>query len=160
MRMNRRNALIGLGTLSVGGGALFGSGAFSQVDADRTVTVSVTGDASALLELDLDTTYNGISDSSTGNAIQIDIEQLNDDAITTFDDALTVTNNGNQDVDLTVTNSPDALTFEDGGGTDIEGTPQAITADGGSLDITIEVDLVNNAVPADQDVTFEATDNS
>lgn len=157
MRMNRRNALIGLGTLSVGGGALFGSGAFSQVDADRTVTVSVTGDASALLALDLDTAYNGISDGSTGNAIQIDITQLNDDAITTFADVLTVTNNGSQDVDLTVTNSPAALTFEDGGGTDIEGTPQTLTANGGSLAITIEVDLVNNAVPADQDVTFQAT---
>lgn len=157
MTMNRRNVLIGLGATAAGGGAILGSGAFSQVEADRTVTVSTTGDASALLGLDLDTSYNGIADGGSGDAIQIDISQLNDNAITTFEDVLTVTNNGSQDVNLTVTNVPTALTFEDSGGTDIEGTPQTLTSGGGSIDITIEVDLVNESVPSDQDVKFDAT---
>jgi len=43
--MNRRNVLTGLGGLAISGGALFGSGAFTSVSAERTVEVNVvTGD--------------------------------------------------------------------------------------------------------------------
>lgn len=47
MDMNRRNVLIGLGTAAVGTGAAFGSGAFTQVEADRTVSVGVADDSNA-----------------------------------------------------------------------------------------------------------------
>ncbi|VTT87317.1 unnamed protein product [Halorubrum sp. DM2] len=46
---NRRNVLIGLGGLVAGGGALIGTGAFTTVEAERTVTVNTAGDSSALL---------------------------------------------------------------------------------------------------------------
>jgi len=39
MDMNRRNVLIGMGGLAVGGGALLGSGAFTSVSAERDVEV-------------------------------------------------------------------------------------------------------------------------
>lgn len=39
--MNRRNVLTGLGGLAISGGALFGSGAFTSVEAERTVEVNV-----------------------------------------------------------------------------------------------------------------------
>ena len=39
--MNRRNVLTGLGGLAIGGGALFGTGAFTSVEAQRTVEVNV-----------------------------------------------------------------------------------------------------------------------
>ncbi|MGB9930275.1 hypothetical protein [Haloarcula amylolytica] len=39
--MNRRNVLTGLGGLAISGGALFGSGAFTSVEAQRTVDVNV-----------------------------------------------------------------------------------------------------------------------
>jgi len=39
--MNRRNVLTGLGGLAISGGALFGSGAFTSVNAERTVEVNV-----------------------------------------------------------------------------------------------------------------------
>jgi len=43
--MNRRNVLTGLGGLAISGGALFGTGAFTSVEAERTVEVNVvTGD--------------------------------------------------------------------------------------------------------------------
>jgi hypothetical protein len=40
--MNRRNVLTGLGGLAISGGALFGTGAFTSVSAERTVEVNVT----------------------------------------------------------------------------------------------------------------------
>jgi len=39
--LNRRSLLTGLGGLAVGGGALFGSGAFTSVDATRSLEVNV-----------------------------------------------------------------------------------------------------------------------
>jgi len=39
--LNRRNVLIGMGGLAIGGGALLGSGAFTTVEADRDVQVNV-----------------------------------------------------------------------------------------------------------------------
>jgi len=44
MGMNRRNVLTGLGGLAIGGGALFGSGAFTSVEAARDVEVNVIVD--------------------------------------------------------------------------------------------------------------------
>jgi len=41
--MNRRNVLTGLGGLAISGGALFGSGAFTSVEATRSVEVNVFG---------------------------------------------------------------------------------------------------------------------
>lgn len=41
MKLSRRNVLAGIGGLAVGGGALLGSGAFSSVEAQRTVDVNV-----------------------------------------------------------------------------------------------------------------------
>jgi hypothetical protein len=46
MKLNRRTALAGLGGLAVGGGVLLGSGAFSSVEAQRTVEVNVVTDTS------------------------------------------------------------------------------------------------------------------
>lgn len=94
MAMNRRNVLIGLGAIAAGGGAAFGSGAFSQVEADRAATFSVTNDGSALLGLSGDGNY--VSESDTGTAgqstIQFEFTNLNDDARSTFEDVLTITN--------------------------------------------------------------------
>ena len=45
MTMNRRNVIVGLGTIVAGGGAALGSGAFSTADAERTLDVNVVTDA-------------------------------------------------------------------------------------------------------------------
>jgi len=47
--MNRRSILLGFGTAAAGAGAVFGSGAFTQVQADRDLTVRVDEDSNALL---------------------------------------------------------------------------------------------------------------
>ena len=50
--MDRRKFLVGLGSASVGGSALVGSGAFSRVDAQRAVTIQVAEDPDAYLGMD------------------------------------------------------------------------------------------------------------
>ena len=44
--------LVGLSGIVIGGGALVSTGAFTSVQAERTVSVETTGDASALLTLE------------------------------------------------------------------------------------------------------------
>lgn len=51
MKLNRRNVIFGLGTVVAGGGVAFGTGAFSQVEADRTITVDVNDDQNAFVSI-------------------------------------------------------------------------------------------------------------
>jgi len=44
MKLNRRNTIIGLGTIVAGGGAALGSGAFSSTEATRDLEVNVVTD--------------------------------------------------------------------------------------------------------------------
>jgi len=50
--MKRRTLLLGIGTIVGGGSYVFGTGAFSQTEARRTVTISTAGDAEAYLRLE------------------------------------------------------------------------------------------------------------
>ncbi|WP_135822767.1 hypothetical protein [Halostella litorea] len=162
--MNRRNVLIGLGTAVVGGGAAFGSGAFSQVEADRTVSINTADDSNALLQLSIDGNYSGLSNTG-GDQIQLDISSLNENAITTFDSALTIRNAGSNEVNVKVSNMPDALSFEYGdgnGGTNkLSDTPATLSADGGNQSFDVKVDLKSYNLPgSDPDITITATDTS
>ena len=65
--MQRRNFLIGIGSASVGGSALLGTGAFSRVESHRAVTVAVAEDPDAYLGLDKCPTPNGSYTSLDGN---------------------------------------------------------------------------------------------
>ena len=99
---NRRSVLIGLGGLVAGGGALLGTGAFTTVEAERTVSIETAGDADAFLGLDVDDDY----DAGDGDIVQINLdgdaeadgEGLLLDATTTYEPILVVENNGTQDV--------------------------------------------------------------
>lgn len=118
---NRRSVLIGLGGLVAAGGAALGTGAFTTVTAERTVTVSTAGDASAFLQIEAadrpDDTNNGTPTSSDGVTANEYVQQtdgtveinlngnsegasgLNQNAITTFRELVTLTNNGTQNID-------------------------------------------------------------
>ncbi|MCU4752466.1 DUF1102 domain-containing protein [Halobacteria archaeon AArc-curdl1] len=50
--MERRKFLIGVGSASLGGSALLGTGAFSRVESNRNVTIAVAEDRDAYLGLD------------------------------------------------------------------------------------------------------------
>ena len=119
--MNRRNVLVGLGGVVAGGGALLGTGAFTTVEAQRTVTVNTAGDASALLGFAQagDGTDSNVVDIEDGllvidfDAAANNNEGVNLDALTTVgavsggdppttlgSAALEITNNGTQTVDI------------------------------------------------------------
>lgn len=119
MRFNRKTVLIALAVMVIGSGALVGTGAFSSVEADRTVNINTAGDSNAQLALNItDSELEG----SNGDTIAFNLSSdgVNLDATTRFNGALEITNNGDDDVDLYITdgsgnsliNSNAAMGFE------------------------------------------------
>ena len=117
MRLTRRNALIGLGTVAAGAGVVGGTGAFTSVTAERTVSVQTAGDASAALALvpavkstpvsSADNTPNAdyVSGGGSSGTTTINLDgsntgtsPINKNANTVFEDLVTVVNNGTQEV--------------------------------------------------------------
>jgi len=110
--MKRRDAIVGIGGLIAGSGALVGTGAFSSVQADRSVSIETAADSAAALQIipaqddTGDPTPNGaeyIDDS--GGTVEIDLTGtsngatgVNQNAVTNIDRLLQVTNNGTQEV--------------------------------------------------------------
>lgn len=108
MAPSRRQTIVGLGGLLAAGGAAIGTGAFDAVEAERTVTVETTGDASAFLGIEPADGAGPFVDDS-GETIVVDIggtetdaggQGVNENAITAIDQLLEVTNNGTQDVEV------------------------------------------------------------
>lgn len=106
---SRRSVLVGLGGLVAGGGALIGTGAFSTVEAERTVSVQTEGDADALLGLAPADGENdeGVVQTNGDGLIQINFDGndgdgggdgLNQRARTRFNNLVTITNQGTQTV--------------------------------------------------------------
>lgn len=90
MKMNRRNVLVGLGALGIGGGALLGSGAFTSVQADRQVELHITDDtaedfADVLVDVGtydtVDVQNAAVSPDSQG---RISLVEAGSDAVLTF----------------------------------------------------------------------------
>lgn len=152
MRMNRRNVLIGLGSITTGAGAIFGSGAFTQVEADRSANFTVTNDGSAILGLSGDGDYVSETDTGTAGAstIEFNFDSLNDDAASTFSGVLIITNNTQDGADKNVYVQDDGtvaaggtIDFVDSSGTEgtLVGSGNAATlADGGSITLDIVID--------------------
>jgi len=151
--VSRRKMLIGLAAVFGGGGAVAGSGAFSTVEAQRTVDVSTTGDASALIALSGNS--NSIVSTETvagSDLLTIENSELNERAMTKFNAAFTVSNNGTNDADFYVDsstvqvqdangNSVNVIEFE-ANGSSIVGSSNSYDLDSGnSVDVTISIDL-------------------
>ena len=97
MSPRRRSVIVGLGSLVAGLGTVVGSGAFSSVSADRTVSIETTGDTDALLGIETgDDGSKYVDDDS--DTVEVAIEEANDDAVTAVDRLLKVTNNGAEEV--------------------------------------------------------------
>ena len=109
---SRRSVLVGLGGLVAGGGALIGTGAFTTVEAERTVNVQTAGDASAFLGLEPANRGGNPNNpfvEQNNNTVEITLENpngnnganatgLNENAKTIFRELVTITNNGTQEV--------------------------------------------------------------
>ncbi|AZQ16085.1 hypothetical protein [Halorubrum sp. PV6] len=179
--MKRRVLLGGLGTASISVGAAFGSGAFTSIEADRAVELNVNNDSNAqiIFRRNADavganrlirTTSEGTGTDDSNNGIEvIEFSQtdLNEQSKTTFEDALEIKNNTDQNggpatddsgLDATIYVVPkdkdgnfldqDVLDFLVGGSTIVaEGTSDSSTKNetqlntGNKIIVDIEVDL-------------------
>lgn len=101
MRISRRKTLIGIGALAVGAGGIASTGAFTSVEANRSVSVATQGDSSALLQLTPANTRAEQYVDTSDDTISIDLSSgLNANATSVFNPLITVTNNSQNDVDL------------------------------------------------------------
>lgn len=132
--MNRRQLLAGLGAAAAGGGAALGTGAFTSVEADRSVNVSVADEDQAYLALDKlsAASYPNATfvsqNASTGISIDIndatgtedDGDGVGLDSVYEFDNLFQVKNQGTQDVDLSITTLSDSDFDPDASGLSVE----------------------------------------
>lgn len=149
MALTRRNMLIGMGALAGGAGIIGGTGAFTTVEADRTVDVSTSGDSTANLELVGDSSVTETEDEGGVSLLTISNRDINERARTVFAYAITVTNNGSNDVGFYVESGIDPIDFEVGGSS-IVGEENAIDLNQGSVD---DIDVIINLRPDGTDGT-------
>jgi len=151
MAMNRRNVLIGLGTVAAGGGAILGTGAFSTVEAERTVDLQTSGDGSAQVQLSIS---GGLAGSNGNDTISINEQDINADAITKYPGALEITipqstEGDTYEVEIEDGNNNSLLSTsaeEGDSGDDIQfiGSDDPLTFDTASSDDSQSVDVVIN----------------
>ncbi|MFB6228705.1 MAG: hypothetical protein ABEH88_09125 [Halobacteriales archaeon] len=136
---------------TVFGVALFlvGSSAFTTVSAERTVSVNVSDDSDALLEITPHSGPNGAYAEQTSGELEISLDNIkatgvNQNANTTLSKVFNITNQGTQTTDVYITkNGPNAslVTFEDDSGSPIEGgVSNAVSVPvGGTVQVTIVI---------------------
>lgn len=160
MVLNRKTTLLVLGAFVIAGGVVLATGAFSQVEADRTMTIDTAGDGSALLGLEANTSdYAGLEDSSTGDEVALSFTDINVNATTRFNNSLNATNNGDASVNFYQRDGPSEVTFEDSSGNEIDSSNPVTINSGESetVDIVVTIDSSSaNANPDTYNVTFVA----
>ncbi len=182
--MKRRTVLIGLGSAAAGSALVFGSGAFTQVSADRSVTIGIDEDSDALLALvandDLESVFQNddgeleidseaLSDGDEGFNVSADVEigETDEGDVEEDGEAFKVVNNFDTDIDVTVDledlDGDGDLTFvmtDDDETTEVEDGDDATVelSDGEELLVAIEVETDPGQDPEDieGDVTFSA----
>jgi len=153
--MNRRNIILGLTTAAAGSGIVFGSGAFTQVQAERNLTIGVDEDADALLALDAGDNVASVYNSDSAGELVIDTEQLSTDGEGFNAGATAQIGSTNNDLP-----SPDSATVDNTEADDVAFvvTNNFDTVDGGndSNDIDVKLDL-SNASSGDGTLYFIGT---
>lgn len=148
MRMNRRNVLVGLGGIVASGGALLGTGAFSTVTADRTVTVETSGDASARVAFEATSDYASI----TNDKLEISLTDANIDGTLTATGAFNIINNHSTEITL------DGPWTTQSNNIDVTLTAQNNTlAAGGTTPVDLEIDTSGAAADATLNTTITIT---
>ena len=173
MAMNRRNVLAGLGTIVVGGGVAFGSGAFSRVTATREMSIQTSADSNANLELTPNNTNIANESGGEGDELAIDGTDFNTDAVTVYKSAFDIIqSSGEREVAIDVPSSQSfaSITFKayasenDDISSDVDLSSQYVTlSSGGDLVVGIEVDTNDTATSSESygdPVTIEAVQDS
>ena len=120
--MKRRTAILGLGGLVASGGAAMGTGAFTSIEADRDVDVTVTGDLNSYLALqpvqdglvegpddrDLESRTPEAQDdpfsrvNDTTGRLELNVTALNAEATTVIPNLFEIRHQGVENRDVTV----------------------------------------------------------
>jgi len=149
-------------------GLVTASGAFTTVDADRTATVDVNGDAAALLQMNASNAANGAYASSGNNQVTIDFNNgnsgLNPNAVTTISLVFNITNQGTQPVDVTVddsnisdtdlTDSEFKIFHGTAPGDDIETSSETLDS-GEQISIGFKIDLTDVTSSTEFDINLD-----
>lgn len=163
--MKRRKLLIGLGALSAGGTAAFGTQAFTSAQAERNVDVAVAGDRSSFIAIQPLSSDNASKyvDTESDNTVELELDGDNSgagqgvaqDAITQLDNLFRVVNQGSQEVSVYFEDDSDAVTFRASGSTDgFSGSGQSLEGPDNSADLEVgeqvvvgmTIDTLNNDV--------------
>lgn len=167
--MDRRKFILGAGALASGSTAIVGTGAFTQIEADRTVTGSVSKDSQAILQLRADKTGLQNEELATydGNGeIVLNLSNLNPDSKTTLGGIFEIINTTGEKVYVYIkdeTGYDDRITFfkDDPPANppaSIEGPTNAVelkTGGIGKLVVGVQLDLNGKG----QGFTFDTNDN-
>lgn len=164
--MKRRSVVLGLGAALTGAGGLFGTGAFTSVDADRTATVGVAGDDSGFLRIfpspdPANGSFASTGPANVGNQLILDFNDeipsttnsnggigVGMDSEYVFDDVFRVENQGTQDVYLDVTRLIDVdLQDASNDGTQGDVTIDFIATDSGGSRHVIDGNVAELTVP-------------
>ena len=165
--MRRRKLLIGLGALSAGGSAAFGTEAFTSAQAERNVDVAVAGDRSSFIAIQPLSSDNAgkYVDTESDETVELELDGDNggpgegvaNDAITQIEDLFRVVNQGSQEVSVYFEDDSDAVTFRvtrstgtsttGSNGQSLEGADNSVElAVGEQVVVGMTVDTLNNDV--------------
>ena len=163
MPINKRKWVAALGLVAVMTGVVFGTGAFTQVEAERTVDVDVADDSEAFLGI-YETTGNYTQTTSGTSTVEITLNGsssangigVNDNAVTTVNSVLNISNQGTQEVRISVENAPQ--------GVNLTGVPSTVGVDqnvtvGVNVSTDPDVDISGGQLSGDiqQGITINAT---
>ncbi|TKX72912.1 hypothetical protein EXE46_15115 [Halorubrum sp. GN11_10-6_MGM] len=152
--MRRRKLLIGIGAAAAGGSAAFGTEAFTSVQAERNVDVSVAGDSSsfvAIQPLSSDNAGKYVDTENGDSTVEINLDGDNSgsgegvaqDAVTQLEDLFRVVNQGSQPVSVYFEDDSDAVTFRVSGSADaLDATGQSLEGADNSADLAVGEQVV------------------
>ena len=152
MAITRRNTLILLFTVVAAAGVIGGTGAFSTVEADRSVSINTAGDAGGNVIIQVnDEDHASLSSDGPGDTIEFDFDQVNLDAKTTYNDVLNVTINDQDgesgDYQISTT-TPDGMNVEFS-----NGQSSIVTSAGTLQQANVTIDTTGDFNTADADVS-------
>ncbi|TQQ79830.1 hypothetical protein EGH24_10075 [Halonotius terrestris] len=131
------------------------SGAFTSVSADREISVESSGDADANVQIVVNE-QQGLTDSGE-DVIGLSFSGLNQNAVTRFNNALTITpQGGNGPYDVSIEEDLGPVSFEVVDGTNVSG--------GTAVNVNVVIDLTGEAsaedIPTDATITISVTQSA
>jgi len=168
--MERRKFIIGVGALGAGTSAALSTGAFTNVEAERSFEIGTAGDDEAYIRMQAVTGSPNAEyvDDSSGT-LSVTIDKLNEDAKTAFADLFEVSNHGSQPVGLYIgDDETDVVSFEVDGES-VEGAENAVSLDVGDsavVDLVVDTregelsDYDNVSIHADSDLSGTSQSDS